>query len=186
MPEAAPVPARLSPSARHVLHRDSALGTSLGHTQPDHQSQDRSPVTPPTERPPGLTRSNSQQQTQSQPLSRGQHRRSPTAPEAHHAHLNGAGYHAHTNGVQANGSAAAKGKTWAMGAEVVGDVDRDLGGLGPLGEVGVREKDSRESKAPPPPAPVQVNGAKNFTVRNILVFSFLPVQETHWLLSIRR
>ena len=39
----------------------------------------------------------------------------------------------------------------------------------------VREKHTRDSetKAPPPPAPVQVNGAKNFfTVRNILIFLF--------------
>ena len=49
-----------------------------------------------------------------------------------------------------------------------------------LPTVYVREKDTRETKAPPPPAPVQVNGAKNFfTVRNILIFFFLPVQETH-------
>jgi hypothetical protein len=53
-----------------------------------------------------------------------------------------------------------------MGAEVVGDVDRDLDGLGSLGDAGVREKDARESKISPPPA-VQVNGAKNFTVRTV-------------------
>jgi hypothetical protein len=166
MPEAAPVPARLSPSARHVPYRESGLGSSVGNTLPDRASS-----TPQPERPPGLSRSNSHQQSQSQsqaqaqPLSRGQHRRSPTAPEAHHAHA-GAGYHAHAGGVQVNGAAAARGKTWAMGAEVVGDVDRDLGGLGPVGEVGVREKDAREMKAVPLPAPVQVNGAKNFTVRD--------------------
>ena len=161
MPETTPVPPRLSPSARHIPCRDPALGSSSGSTQQERQTQDRAPTTPQPERPPGLGRSNSQQQVQALPSSRGQHRRSPTAPEAHHTHGNGS----HTNG-----AAAAKGKTWSMGVEVVGDVDRDLGGLGSLGDAGVREKDSRETKPPPAPAPVQVNGAKNFTVRSILYY----------------
>lgn len=156
MPEAPVIPPRLSPSARHVAHRESGMA---GATQQQH-----------TEYPPGLSgvmnRSNSISEhrpstsaTAEQSLVRA-HRRSPTAPEAHHSH----GL-SHMNGVGMNG----KGKTWATGMEVLGDVDRDLGGLGPTGDAGVREREPAKETARPGssmavPIQVQVTGAKNFTV----------------------
>lgn len=136
--------------------------------QQERPQQDRTSHSQQPERPLGLSRSNSQQQQQPQSQQqRGQHRRSPTAPEAHHP-SNVTGHSAHLNGIQTNGGGVAKGKTWSMGAEVMGEVDRDLGGLGSLGDAGVREKDPRESKAPPPA--IQVNGGKNFTVCIALLF----------------
>jgi hypothetical protein len=200
MPEAAPVPARLSPSARHVPYREAGLGLLgssqhervLASSQQQHErvlassQQQHERVAAGSQqqpdRPPGLSRSSSQHQhpSQSQGQStRGQHRRSPTAPEAHN-HPNGASHHAHANGLQQNGTGGGvtKGKTWALGAEVVGDVDRDLGGLGPQGDEGVREKDAREVRAQAASTPalvqVQVNGAKNFTVR--FFFGFLSAR----------
>ena len=191
MPEGAPVPARLSPSARHVPYREAGL-TSSGSAQHERVltlSQQQHCVSENSqqpierisgssqqqpERPPGLGRSSSQHhypsQSQSQAQStRGQHRRSPTAPEAQN-HPNGADHHSSVKGLQQNG--VVKGKTWSLGAEVVGDVDRDLGGLGPQGNGGVREKWEARSQVVPAPAQVQVNGAKNFTVRCFLRILF--------------
>ncbi|KIJ29226.1 hypothetical protein M422DRAFT_269409 [Sphaerobolus stellatus SS14] len=153
MPEAAPLPPRMSPSARNVTARESNANANTGLST-SHETQ--------ADYPPGLNRSRSGSISythattisQTQLPLRAQHRRSPTAPEAHH----------HTNG-----SMSAKTKTWAMG-DLVGEVDRDLGGLGPIGEAGVREKEAyretRVAQVPvPPPAPVQqVTGAKNFMV----------------------
>ncbi|KAF8583165.1 kinase-like protein [Ramaria rubella] len=53
-----------------------------------------------------------------------------------------------------------------MGIEVIGEADRDVGWLGSLESGSAREKDVRESRAHASgaAAPVQVNGAKNFTV----------------------
>lgn len=58
-----------------------------------------------------------------------------------------------------------------MGAEMVGDVDKDLGGLGQLGEGSVREKEVVREARPSAVQPVQVTGAKNFTVGLFLLGS---------------
>lgn len=146
MPESLPVPARLSPSARNVPTASSFER---------NQALNPQPVERPVERAQGLQRTSSMGQS-SQAMSRGLHRRSPTAPEPHNV-PNGN----HVAPIPNHG----KGKTWAVGADVIGDVDKDLGGLGPSIEGSAREKEARETRPPPvPSAPIQITGAKAFQV----------------------
>lgn len=159
MPDALPVPARLSPSARHVA-------VSLERNHPLIPQPIERPA--PVERSQGLQRTSSVNQppSQVQAVSRGLHRRSPTAPEPQNA-SNG-------NLIGAAPTAGnAKGKTWAVGADIVGDVDRDLGGLGPYGDEPVRERESgKEARPPLPSAPIQITGAKAFQVCKHLYYEF--------------
>ncbi|GJJ11741.1 hypothetical protein Clacol_005979 [Clathrus columnatus] len=145
MPESIALPARLSPSARHVTTASSFERNPNLNTQP---------VEKPVERSQSLQRTSSINHPP-QAIPRAQHKRSPTAPEQLNA-LNGN----HVVQAAKNG----KGQTWAIGTDVIGDVDRDLGGFGPSADGPAREKEGRETRLPSSFAPIQVTGAKAFQV----------------------